>query len=611
MIKSIPEVEASRPDQLLHAASVVGNSASELSDRIEVQRGNLARLRDGWQGTAADAAVAKARPTLDRMQTAHDALQKLTAALQTGGDQLTQSRTAVLRAVDQLTQQGWQVAADGTVSARPGGALDRFARISPVNEMKVWQLAAADSVAVKTHLAQFTTADGVTGQRIRDAVAGLDGGPLTAGPVGPVPQAPAPEDEPKIPDDKDPTKVKQWWESLTDEQRRRLAQQHPEVVGNLNGVPIVDRSAVNKAVMQADLDRVDHAATAHGATVDDVKAHPEKYGLTATDVTRYNNATNVNKAIIRDSRDAKDSANRAADVYLLKYEPEAFDGKGAAAIAMGNPDTAANTTVMVSGFTTSVAHGSLDSPDGVNLYHEANMADKTHQTAVVQWMGYDAPDDQAVAEPNMARHGAALLAADVNALGATHQGAPTHLTVIGHSYGSTTVADAAAGYGMRADDVVLIGSPGTDLAHSAADFHLPPNGHLYVGAASSDPVTHFGSEHAKLPGVGLGSDPAMDGYGSTRFHAESAYWNAGVLLAGDHSHYFEQGSESLFSISDIVSGHGDALEHDGMTAGHRKDLSMINRFPIPLPNKGIVVPVLEGVSDPETWRIPHNDHRHQ
>ncbi|KMV13723.1 hypothetical protein ACT16_23735, partial [Mycobacterium heckeshornense] len=37
----------------------------------------------------------------------------------------------------------------------------------------------------------------------------------------------------------------------------------------------------------------------------------------------------------------------------------------------------------------------------------------------------------------------------------------------------------------------------------------------------------------------------------------------------DHSHYFDKGSESLFSIADVVSGHGDALQHDGMTAHHR------------------------------------------
>src|SRR6516165_9781591 len=114
--------------------------------------------------------------------------------------------------------------------------------------------------------------------------------------------------------------------------------------------------------------------------------------------------------------------------------------------------------------------GTLANPDGVRLYQEVARADSGKQAAVVMWVGYDAPDtlfDPGLYEPNMARTGGQLLAADVNALAVTHQGAPTHMTVVGHSYGSTVVSDAAAVYGMRTNDVVLLGSPGTDRAHSA------------------------------------------------------------------------------------------------------------------------------------------------
>jgi hypothetical protein len=152
---------------------------------------------------------------------------------------------------------------------------------------------------------------------------------------------------------------------------------------------------------------------------------------------------------------------------------------------------------------------------------------------------------------------------------------------------------------MRADDVVLVGCPGTDLAKSAADFHLPPDGHLFVGSASTDFVTNLGREHLNVPGVGLGTDPAMDGFGSTRFHAEVADWNINPI--NEHTSYFQKGSESLFSVADIVSGHGDALEHDGMTADHRVQPGL--PFPIPgLPS----LPVI----DPEMVRTSTNDHYH-
>jgi hypothetical protein len=60
----------------------------------------------------------------------------------------------------------------------------------------------------------------------------------------------------------------------------------------------------------------------------------------------------------------------------------------------------------------------------------------------------------------------------------------------------------------------------------------------------------------------------------------------------DHSSYFTPGDESLFSIADIASGHGDALAHDNMTAEHRGTYWLPDEF------------------DPETLRHPTRDHYH-
>ncbi|CQD11615.1 alpha/beta hydrolase [Mycolicibacterium conceptionense] len=308
-------------------------------------------------------------------------------------------------------------------------------------------------------------------------------------------------------------------------------------------------------------------------------------------MTRYYNALKV-----RDGLD-HNAENTDAPTYLYVYEPEAFNGQGRAAISIGDPDSADNTAVVVPGTSHSVSEGWLSSDDAVNVYNETQRADPNKSNAVVAWMGYNAPDslfDPQVGQVGNAREGGALLSSDVNALSVTNHG-DSHVTVIGHSYGSTTVADAAAGYGMRVDDVVLIGSPGTDLAKSAADFHLPDNGHVYVGAASTDPITHLGGDNNQVhvPGtgvtIGLGTDPADDDFGSTRFKAEVEGW---TWPWKDHSGYLVPGSESLFSISDIASGHGDALEHDGMTADHRTQ-------------------VLGVEIDPESWRIPTGGHHHQ
>ena len=379
-----------------------------------------------------------------------------------------------------------------------------------------------------------------------------------------------------------PDVASRWWTSLSAQDQDQLLTDHPSELGNLDGIPVEARSVANMAVLNADLRRVEDTAANHD--------------VTTSDVTRYENARRTREGLAAAS--AVDARGVPPEVFLLRYQPEAFRGEGAAAIAMGNPDTAANTAVLVPGLGSNVRDGSLADLDGVHLYGEAARADWNRASAVVVWMGYDAPNvwyDPGLWAPNMARTGGQALATDVNALAVTHVGPPAHVTVVGSSYGSTTVTDAASASGMRADDVVLVGCPGTDLAHSAGNLHLAAGGHLYVGAASADAVT-WSPGHLRSPGLhgptvlGLGDDPAVDGYGSTRFKAEVP--GISVNPVRDHSHYFDDRSESLFSIADVVSGHGDALQRDGMTARHRGEYG------------------LGGWVDPELLRRPTADNRH-
>jgi hypothetical protein len=322
---------------------------------------------------------------------------------------------------------------------------------------------------------------------------------------------------------------------------------------------------------------------------------------------------------------------------LWAYDPLAFDGKGRAAIAVGNPDKSRNTAVIVPGTNSSVRGGWMsDGPDdAINLYEQAARADPQRSTAVLAWMGYDAPEfgqphwQQAITHPSeleqvgtpwRARQAGALLAADVNGLAATHDG-PTsaHVTVLGHSYGSTTVADAFANSGMRANDAVLTGCPGTDLAYGAADFHLD-GGRLYVGAASTDAISWIGEAGNGLPNglnetlggpvgplAGLGTDPAHAGFGAVRFRAEVAGSHSAMPWFTDHSHYYDVGSESLHNMTEIVTGHGECLAEEGMLAPERVPariaVPLQVRTPlgtVSLPHIGIQLPV---TVDPE-WDRP-------
>lgn len=377
-------------------------------------------------------------------------------------------------------------------------------------------------------------------------------------------------DDPPLPSD--PAALHQVWISLPQEFRNALIQNYPERYGSLDGIPVPDRSLANVQLahryIQVVLDQLqvnDHV----GASDDWISGHLAELNLTPDEFIGYRNA----KACLAGLDNAH--GKTGADVYLIVFDPWLASGDGRAAIAIGNPDTADNTAVVVPGLNQKIENH-MSNSDAINLFKQARQSDRWQTTAVINWMGYDAPNFTNVGADAAARHGASLLAADVAALRATHDGIG-HLTVIGHSYGSTTVADACVREGMRPDDVVLIGSPGVDAATTAADLGIGA-GHVFVGSASRDPVTKVPSNDREP----LGVDPASGGFGGTRFHAESVHRGGDLLVAGlpvetaDHSRYFEvsddvppRPSESLQNIGDVVTGRGDTIRHDGELADAR------------------------------------------
>jgi Alpha/beta hydrolase len=416
--------------------------------------------------------------------------------------------------------------------------------------------------------------------------------------------------------------INTWWNSLDQQDRDRLIVEHPPKLGNLNGIPADVRDRINTAVMNDDITRVEDAATGHGVSVDEALENPALYGLSSRDIVRYRNADQTRQGL--DHNRGSDPGN-PRPVLLWAYDPLAFIGQGRAAIAIGNPDEADNIAVIVPGAGSSVARGWLRAGHdaAINLYDQSFVAHPDEATSVIAWMGYDTPDsftDLGIAAPALARIGGERLAQDVNGLWVTHSDSnPPHVTAIGHSYGATTVADAFARSGMRANDAVLLGSPGTDLARSAADFHLD-GGEVYVGAASTDPISWIGVSGSVPdilndvlgkpfgPDAGLGADPAGDGFGSIRFKAEAT--GADTLDLGDHSHYYDLGGEALRSMIYIVTGNGAWLEREGLLAEGRRQPRLTTprevKFPgigrIGLPHIDTRIPGTPAYLDPEAAR---------
>jgi uncharacterized protein YukE len=595
---SVSTVEASNPDALTTAAGQLTTKIGQLDTTIAAQRQALAQLKASWQGTASDAAVAKAERDLAKQETLSARLQALQTALQNGGSQLWSARSGMLQVVGMLRGTGWTVTDDGRAIPPP---------FPPILKL----FAPAFTAVIQRLLQLFSEIDASTAA----AVAAAMGGPSPSAPPG-TPALPTP------PPGASPEQFNQWWKSLSEDDKKRVIDAHPRGLGNLDGLPVEVRSELNKRVMEDDIACVENVARDRGVSADEVVHNPEKYGLNLADATAYQNAVKTKDGL----KHQADSGNpdRPRPVFLFGYDPLGSNGEGTAAIALGNPDTADNIGVIVPGTGSSVSSGWLSSGrnDGINLLDQMSKADPTKQNAVLLWMGYDAPDgfsDIRIANPELARAGGALLAGDVNSLGVTHlkPGTP-NITVLGHSYGSTTVADAFAGSGMKATNAVLIGCPGTDLAHSAAGFHLQ-GGQVYVGNASTDPVGWIGASDVAAPLVngpladplgvsaGLGSDPPAESFGAVRFHAEAP--GSDYLDTDDHSYYYTMGSESLYSMAAISSGHGDALGELGMLAPERTAPTISTPDKIDTPFGEIDVPQVSmpvgpEIIDPEAGRDP-------
>ncbi len=383
----------------------------------------------------------------------------------------------------------------------------------------------------------------------------------------------------KPPADASPEEVHDWWLGLTEAQRQAIIAAAPGAIGNLDGIPAVDRDAANRVSLGRDLAQLEVYQEAG-----DLSDHEE-------DLLR--NARAAQDALDRIERGVDPATGDPIEAQVYLYEPGAFEGDGAVAISAGDLDTADNTSVVVPGFGTDGASAGYQADRAIRLYEASRSLDTTETNATLFYIGYDAPDNlptdgldaAGVLTEGMAEAGGEHVADTLDGLRAIRPDDPTHLTAIGHSYGSTTLGHAAHDHGIPVDEIVVVGSPGLggDTDH-ASDLGIDPE-HVYAGANSRDPVTYLGNHgafHGELfGGAGLGDDPAEDDFGANRFEAEDPS-RPGYPSFDQHSLYFDHDTESMYNIASIVNGdYGDV-----MLAEHNYD------------------PWYAGVQDPELDRDP-------
>ena len=382
--------------------------------------------------------------------------------------------------------------------------------------------------------------------------------------------------------------VNAWWNGLSQVERNALMISDPDVVGNTNGIPTGDRDEANTSAVQRDIEYL----LGRQASGDELSASEQRW---------LENAQSVQLAA--DQASHTKWADLDVDAFVMAYQPHAFGGDGIAAVAYGDPDTADHTAVYVPGIMQDATQIDENGSQALNLYEEtvnqmaAEDPPRAGSVSTIAWIGYDSPNfdpesmwptdlgDSAgdvahtVTEAN-AQAGGIALSQFVDGLDSTHTGGgQPHLTVIGHSYGSTTSASAAAG-GMDADSLVLLGSPGaSEGVHHVSDLGLPA-GQVFVGAADHDPVSWLGGEDGVFPGtwddgLGLGADPAQHDFGAINFAVDNGqeFHGTGIVSTGfmeNHTSYFDDPdparghtNEALVTMADIVSGNSDAVIDTG------------------------------------------------
>lgn len=343
--------------------------------------------------------------------------------------------------------------------------------------------------------------------------------------------------------------VAAWWASLTDAEKEHLIQTQPATIGNLDGIDGTSRDKANRAQLNADI-----AATQKELD----KAKAEYNSDEAESQRKLGNAEKANK--VDELQKKLDELNNlhssieGENRQLLVYDP-ATGEKGHevlhAAVAVGNVDTADHVSTFVPGMTTNVK----DNMEGYtgDMENLKNASERKLQetgqggsVATIVWQGYDAPPGLGDASStDRAEVGAKDLKSFEEGLhdSRTAVGNAPDLSVLGHSYGSTTASQAMNEVRPGVvNNFMMYGSPGY-MGSGAYDFNVP-SGHTYAMRYSNDAIIPAGNS--------LGNDPMND---SNIKHldpgkAEHSWPNQGISA---HSDYLDDGSQAQKNLADVVT----------------------------------------------------------
>ena len=377
-----------------------------------------------------------------------------------------------------------------------------------------------------------------------------------------------------------PEERARYWSQQSEAQKQYLCDKYPDLIGNADGVEGWARDRANRNR----LPNLKKEAEDNVSTYTELLKNPwidsntRAYYLSELDkaekaVKAYDAVQKQLKKGI--SLEDYQHGKEGDPVSLLTLQNDG--GRVKAAMGQGDVDHAKNVATFVPGIGTTVEGSMGEYMRQTKNLRRAAMAQgslSASDVATVAWLGYDAPGEADLNQPQnipgiispfLAQAGSDRLAGFMNGMQASRDygAGDAHMTLVGHSYGSSTSGMAATKvkYGVI-DDLVLFGSPGMGT-YDAKNYHVDQN-HLWVsGVPKGDSVQGMGEIRGGIVGS-LGKNPmdsdsgfshlSDDATGSPKYNKDAPASKPSNFNFDNHSIYLEDGTETLQDIGRVAAG---------------------------------------------------------
>lgn len=362
------------------------------------------------------------------------------------------------------------------------------------------------------------------------------------------------------------TEVSMWWSTLSEEDKKWLLDKHYKLLGNLDGIEFSWRDQANRKILMDEIS----VREKEMAEIEEMRERifkensgRQRWAVSTEDRMKLERALNLKKEL-EDLYQIRTTLNERTNTTLVTLDMSGERTK--AAVAIGDLDRADHVATFVPGMGTTVRdslEGYVDDADRIRDHTEDALTKagrRNEKAATVAWLGYDAPADNTVLSvvgTGLAEQGAKRLTSFVEGMQSTHalhgNQRDSHLTLIGHSYGSTTSGMAAAHVKPGiVDDLVLFGSPGSGV-QSVDEYNI--TGQQYVSGVPdwwNDAVQGIGTDY------NFGRNPLeMDGFEhlSNESPKEPSGWFNWLNPFDRHGTdtYLHEDSKILEDISSVVA----------------------------------------------------------